>query len=127
MNLTTGTRLDTVTVNPSHATVLPDGGILAHRIPAGFWAVKVRQRDGAWTAFAVPLHTTQGEPFLLAVGDDQAAITATAIRWADSARTATMRPDRIVYAGPGNAIGERLNPGDVDTRWTTLDTKETRP
>jgi hypothetical protein len=126
MTLTTGIRADAVTVNASHATILPDGGILAHRIPAGFWAVKVRRRDGAWSAFAVPLHATPGDPFLIAVGDDQAAVTGVAIRWANSARTATMRPDRIVYAGPGNAIGERLNPGDTDSRWTALDTKEIR-
>lgn len=119
----TGTHLDTVTVNADYASA--DG--TATRVPAGRWAVKVRHRHGAWTTFAVPLHTNPAGPILLAVGDDQAAVTTTAIRWTSTARTLCMSYERIVYAGTGNARGERLNPSDVDQRWTALDTKEHRP
>lgn len=92
--------------NPAHARLLGEGQILATYVPGGFWAVKVRQRDTVWAAFAVPRNGAVAEPFDIATGADRDAVESAAIRWANSATTAVHRLDRIVYAGRGDATNE---------------------
>lgn len=115
-----------VTLNPRYAVPLRDGQVAATYVPGGFWAVKLRPRGGQWIAFVVPRHTTPGDPFLLAVGEDVDQVRSAAIRWRDQAATLTCRLDRMVFAGTGNATHERLNTDDLDSRWAVLDTQERR-
>ena len=96
-----------VTLNHTNAVWLNNGQLAVTRVPAGFWAVKLRPHGRQWVAFAVPRHTTPRDPFLIAVGDDQDAVRSVAIRWRDQAVTITGRMDRVVYAGVGNATHER--------------------
>ncbi|MEU3452296.1 hypothetical protein ABZ671_01610 [Micromonospora sp. NPDC006766] len=115
-----------VALNLTYAYPLDDGRFAVTKVPGGFWAVKLRQRGSQWIAFAVPRHTTPGDPFLIAVGDDQDAVRSVGIRWRDQAVTLAGRYDRVVYAGVGNATHERLNPGDTDGQRPTIDTQERR-
>ncbi|MGI5245041.1 hypothetical protein [Dactylosporangium sp. CA-139066] len=99
----------TVEVNPSYVHRTNDL-VQAVRLPSGRWAVKVRQVRGGWLGCAVSLG--DGSAFSLVFGPDAGEVFAVAVRWADSARTLGMRMDRVVFAGYGDALGER--PVDVD-------------
>lgn len=121
----TATRTDSgVTLNPRYAVGLDGGGVAVTYVPGGFWAVKLRPHGGQWIAFAVPRHTTPGDPFLIAAGSDQNAVRSVAIRWRDQAVTLAGRMDRVVFAGYGNATYEQLT--DLDGLWAALDSQEAR-
>lgn len=117
---------DGVTLNRRYADVTHLGGVGALHLPAGFWAVKLRQRGDQWIAFAVPRLDTQGDPFHIAVGDGHDAVRGAAIRWTSGAKTLVMRLDRITYAGTGDATCERLT-ADEQAAWlAALDTRRHR-
>jgi hypothetical protein len=89
-----------VALDPDHA--------LATYVPGGFWAVKVRRHHRTWIAYAAPRHGNTAAPFLIATGPDLTPVLAAAIKWRNTATTAVMRMDRIVFAGTGNATDETL-------------------
>jgi hypothetical protein len=101
-----------ITLNPSHGFRFTDGQILATRIPAGCWMVKVRQRGDGWAAFAVLCDGAVDDQFDIATGVDREAVWLTAVRWVESATTAVMRFDRFVFVGLGDSFGE-TGPADV--------------
>jgi hypothetical protein len=94
-----------VLLNSRYAHQLVDG-VLAIRLPAGHWAVKVRMRDIGWVAFATPRRGTVAAPFDIGSGFDRDAVLAVARQWATSARTLGMDPHRVVFAGLADATEE---------------------
>lgn len=114
----------TVTLNPGYASMVDiranaaygtyrakaNGGVpgqIVHRqIPGGFWAVKLRERDGVWTVFAVARCGTVGEPFTIATSSFRLAALLAGIGWFNTASHAVIRMDRLVFVGTGDAVDE---------------------
>jgi hypothetical protein len=122
MTLTATTHQTALTLNPAYATTLPNGRTSALAVPAGRWAVKLRQQGPRTIAYAVPLYRTNGGPFDIATGHDHQAVQRAAIQWADSARSLCMSYQRIVYTGTGTAVGEQ-----TAGRWDTINRQDRRP
>lgn len=122
--MVTATAAATVALNPHYAMPLDTSRLACTQVPAGMWAVKVRQRGDQTIAYVVPRHTTAGRAFVLAVGHDPRAVFGAAIRWTSQAKTLAGRMDRVVFAGYGNATYEQLT--DLDGLWAALDTQERR-
>ncbi|MFI6228724.1 hypothetical protein ACIBCR_15585 [Micromonospora echinospora] len=122
MTLTATTQQTTLALNPAYAATMPDGRTSAIAVPAGRWAVKLRQRGPRTVAYVVPLYSTSGQPFDIAAGNDHQAVQHAAIQWADSARTLCMSYKRIIYAGTGTAVGEQ-----TAGRWDSLNRQDRRP
>ncbi|MFC0504141.1 hypothetical protein [Micromonospora costi] len=115
---------ETVTLNPRYAVPLGTGRIACTQVPAGMWAVKVRQRGDHTIAYVVPRYSTAGRAFVLAVGDDQRAVFGAAIRWTGQAKTLACHIDRVVFAGYGDATYEQLS--DLDGLPVVFDSQEAR-
>ncbi|TDC34213.1 hypothetical protein E1211_17860 [Micromonospora sp. 15K316] len=113
-----------VTLNPRYAVPRDADQLTCTQVPAGTWAVKVRQHGDQTTAYAVPRHTTTGRAFVLATGTNAPAVFGAAIRWTSQAKTLTCRMDRVVFAGYGNATHEQTT--DLDGLAAVTDTVEAR-
>jgi hypothetical protein len=96
----------TVTLNPKYGVRFGDGGLCAVYNPGGFWAVKVRQRDGAWVGFAVPRKDTAGEPFDIVTGPDKDEVWYVAQKWASQSSIRTAWGERFIFAGYGDSTEE---------------------
>jgi hypothetical protein len=120
--IATSTQQTALTLNPAYAATLPNGHTSALAVPAGRWAVKLREQGPRAIAYAVPLYRTNGAPFDIATGHDHQAVQRAAIQWADSARSLCMSYERIIYAGTGTAAGEQ-----TAGRWDSLDRQDRRP
>lgn len=94
-----------VVLNKGYAHQLLDG-VLATRVPAGHWSVKVRQVGTVWVGFAVPRSGNTWPPFDVVSGFDRDAVHGAAAQWATSAEILAMHPGRVVFAGLGDAIDE---------------------
>lgn len=102
------TGIDEIVANDRYVH-LSERLIQAIYLPAGRWAVKVRDVQGMTLGFCVPLEGTSGSSFLLLAGDDSSTVHGLTLRWAVSAQSmgAGAGADRVVFVGYADAIGER--------------------